>query len=179
MSSMRPSPLSWIRYDLGVRGVLLPEWRALVSSEHLREDVLAGVTVACVAVPLLLAIALASGVAPGVGLVKAIIAGVVCALFGGTRLSVSGPAAAMAVLIDEVVGEHGVGGLLVVGVACGILQLATGVFGLGRLIRFVPVPVIEGFTAGIGAIILMGQLPRAFGLPPPAHASVKILRALG
>lgn len=180
MSSMRSSPLSWIRYDLGVRGVLLPEWRALLSSEHLREDVLAGVTVACVAVPLSLAIALASGVAPGVGLVTAIIAGVVCALFGGTRLSVSGPAAAMAVLIASVVGEHGVGGLLVVGVACGILQLATGVFGLGRLIRFVPVPVIEGFTAGIGAIILMGQLPRAFGLPPPAHASpIEVLRHLG
>lgn len=180
MTSMRPSPLSWIRYDLGVRGALLPEWRTLVSPEHLREDVLAGVTVACVAVPLSLAIALASGVAPGVGLVTAIIAGIVCAFFGGTRLSVSGPAAAMAVLIAEVVGEHGVGGLLVVGVACGILQLATGIFGLGRLIRFVPVPVIEGFTAGIGAIILMGQLPRAFGLPPPSHASpVEVLKHLG
>ena len=160
-----------VRFDLGVRR-LLPEWRALVSSAHLKDDVVAGLTVACVAIPLSLAIALASGVAPAVGLVTAIVAGVVCALFGGTRLAVSGPAAAMAVLIGTLVQEHGLAALLVVGVGCGLLQILTGVLGLGRFIRLVPLPVVEGFTAGIGAIIFIGQLPRALGLPPPELSHV-------
>ena len=171
-SSTHPAPrLSRWRLDLGLRQ-LLPEWKALFSPRFLREDVLAGLTVACIAIPLSLAIALASGVPPEVGLVTAIIAGVVCALFGGTPLAVSGPAAAMAVLIANSVQQHGMGGLLVIGAVVGVLQVLTGVLGLGRLIRFVPVPVVAGFTAGIGAIILIGQLPRAFGLPPPDQSHV-------
>lgn len=133
---------------------------------------MAGLTVACVAIPLSLAIALASGVAPAVGLVTAIVAGIVCALFGGAPLQVSGPAAAMAVLVASIVQEHGPVALLVVGLGCGVLQIATGALGLGRFIRLIPVPVIEGFTAGIGAIILIGQLPRALGLPPPTQSHV-------
>jgi carbonic anhydrase len=144
------------RLDLGVKR-LLPEWRALLRREHLREDLFAGLTVACVALPLSLAIALASGAPPAAGLVSAVVAGIVCAFFGGTPLAVSGPAAAMAVLIAAVVQEHGTGGLLVVGLLCGALQLATGALGLGKIIRLVPVPVIEGFTAGIGAIILIAS----------------------
>lgn len=159
------------RWDLGARA-LLPEWRSMLSRQHLREDVVAGLTVACVAVPLSLAIALASGVTPAAGLVTAIVAGVVCAVFGGTRLGVSGPAAAMAVLVGTVVAEQGFAALLVIGVGCGVLQILTGVLRLGRFVRLVPVPVIEGFTAGIGAIILVGQLPRALGLPPPPVSHV-------
>jgi carbonic anhydrase len=155
-----------VRRDLGIRR-LLPEWRSLFSRAYLKDDLVAGITVACVGIPLSLAIALASGVAPAVGLVTAIVAGIVCALFGGTRLAVSGPAAAMAVLIATLVQEHGLPALLFVGVGCGLLQLLTGVFGLGRFVRLVPLPVVEGFTAGIGAIILLGQIPRALGLPPP------------
>jgi len=136
-----------LRIDLGVRK-LLPEWAALLSRQHLRADFVAGLTVACVAVPLSLAIALASGVAPGIGLITAIIAGIVCALFGGTPLAVSGPAAAMAVLIASVVEQHGIAGLYMVGLGCGLLQLVSGVLGLGRLVRYVPVPVVAGFTAG-------------------------------
>lgn len=138
----------------------------------LRDDALAGLTVACIAIPLSLAIALASDVPPEAGLFTAIVAGIVCAFFGGTPLAVSGPAAAMAILVASVVQSYGMGGLLFVGLVCGALQLATGVFGLGRLIRLVPVPVVEGFTAGIGAIILIGQLPRVLGLPPPAESHV-------
>ncbi|WP_373048009.1 SulP family inorganic anion transporter [Vulgatibacter sp.] len=160
-----------LRLDLGF-SQLLPQWKAMLSPRYLREDVVSGLTVACVAIPLSLAIALASGVAPEVGLVTAIVAGIACALFNGTPLAVSGPAAAMAVLIASAVENHGLGGLLVIGLVTGALQLLTGVLGLGKLIRFVPVPVIAGFTAGIGAIILVGQLPRAFGLPPPAQSHV-------
>jgi carbonic anhydrase len=160
-----------LRLDLGV-GRLVPEWRAMLSRANLKDDVVAGITVACVAIPLSLAIALASGVAPAAGLVTAIVAGIVCALFGGTRLAVSGPAAAMAVLIASLVQQYGLAALLVVGVGCGVLQLLTGVLGLGRFVRLVPLPVVEGFTAGIGAIILIGQLPRALGLPPPTQSHV-------
>jgi carbonic anhydrase len=160
-----------LRLDLGLRG-LLPEWKSMLAREGLKDDVVAGLTVACVAVPLSLAIALASGVPPAVGLVTAIVGGIVCALFGGTRLAVSGPAAAMAILVGTIVNEHGLPALLVIGVGCGLLQLLTGVLRLGRFVRLVPLPVIEGFTAGIGAIILVGQLPRALGLPPPPASHV-------
>ena len=159
------------RFDLGVRG-LLPEWRALFSREHLGADLAAGLTVACIAIPLSLAIALASGVAPAVGLVTAIVAGIVCALLGGSTLQVSGPAAAMAVLVATIVQEQGLAALLVIGVGCGALQVLTGALGLGRFVRLVPLPVIEGFTAGIGAIIIIGQLPRALGLPAPTQSHV-------
>jgi carbonic anhydrase len=157
--------------DLGLSR-LLPEWKGMLSPLWLRDDVVAGLTVACIAIPLSLAIALASGVAPEAGLVTAIVAGTVAALAGGTRLAVTGPAAAMAVLVASVVERHGAAGLLVVTLGCGGLQLLSGVFQLGRLVRFVPVPVVAGFTAGIGAIILIGQLPRALGLPPPESSHV-------
>jgi carbonic anhydrase len=165
-SSAAPARRSSLKVDLGLRS-LIPEWRALLSRKHLREDALAGVTVACIALPLSMAIALASGVKPEVGLVTAIVAGIVCALTGGTPLAVSGPAAAMAVLVASIVERHGLAGLLVTGLLAGVMQIATGALGLGRVIRFVPLPVVLGFTAGIGAVILIGQLPRALGLPPP------------
>ncbi len=155
-----------IRADLGV-GRLIPEWRSMLRPAGLADDLVAGLTVACVSIPLSLAIALASGVPPAVGLVTAIVGGIVCALFGGTRLAISGPAAAMVILVGTIVQEAGLLALLVVGLGCGLLQLLTGVFGFGRIVRLVPLPVVQGFTAGIGAIILIGQMPRALGLPAP------------
>ncbi|PCC68838.1 bifunctional SulP family inorganic anion transporter/carbonic anhydrase [Nannocystis exedens] len=174
MKRLRP------RWDLGLRSLLRHEWRPLVSRDHLRADLIAGVTVACAAVPLSLAIALASGVTPGAGLVTAIVAGVVCALFGGMPLAISGPAVAMTVLTAAIVETHGISGLMLVVCVCGVLQLVTGVFRLGRFIWFVPVPVVLGLTAGIGALVVVAQLPRALGLPPP-HAShiVDVVRHIG
>jgi len=160
-----------LRLDLGIRG-LLPDWKAMFSTKDLKGDLLAGVTVGCVAIPLSLAIALASGVAPAVGLTTAIVAGIVCALFGGTPLAVSGPAAAMAVLIASVVKSQGVAGLLIVGFGAGVLQMIAGIMGFGRFVRLIPIPVVEGFTAGIGAIIFLGQLPRALGFPHMPHAEL-------
>lgn len=146
-------------------------FKDIFSRRYLKEDVIAGLTVACVAVPLSLAIALASGVEPAIGLVTAIVAGIVCALFGGTPLSVSGPAAAMAVLLASIVKTHGVSGLLIIGLGCGLLQILFGFFGLGKFARFVPMPVIAGFTAGIGAVIFVGQMPRALGLAAPENSA--------
>jgi carbonic anhydrase len=156
-------------FNLGIP-YLLTQWKNFFSTRFLSSDLSAGITVAFIAVPLSLAIALASGVSPGAGLVTAIIAGIVCALFGGTPLAVSGPAAAMSVLIADNVETFGVEGLAVIGLIAGGMQLLCGMFGLGKLGRYVPLPVIAGFTAGIGVIILIGQLPRAFGLQPPAES---------
>lgn len=160
-----------LHLDLGIPS-LLPQWKALLSKQFFFSDLIAGTTVACVAIPLSLAIALASGVSPGTGLITAIIAGIVCALFGGTPLSVSGPAAAMAVLIADNVETFGVEALAFMCLIAGLMQLLSGIFGLGKLARFVPLPVIAGFTAGIGVIIIIGQLPRAFGLTPPPESHI-------
>lgn len=157
--------------DLGLP-YLIKEWKKFFTKNNLIADSAAGITVACIAIPLSLAIALASGVSPGVGLITAIIAGIVCALFGGTPLAVSGPAAAMTILIANNIEKFGVEALIFMTLIAGLMQLASGILGLGKLGKFVPLPVIAGFTAGIGVIILIGQLPRAFGLPPPEQSHI-------
>ena len=166
---------SLFNFDLGMRN-LFPEWKALFSRKYFYEDFIAGITVAFVAIPLSLAIALASGVTPGMALVTAIVAGIVCALFGSAPLSISGPAAAMAVLISASVESFGITGLVLITFSAGCMQLLSGVFGIGRLARYVPLPVIAGFTAGIGVIIIMEQLPRAIGLlPAPESDKFRVL----
>jgi len=160
-----------MRPGLGL-GELLPHWKALFSSRHLKGDVLAGLRVAAVAVPLSLAMGLASGVSPEIGLLSAMIAGVVCALFGGTSLLISGPAAALAVLIASAVEQYGLGGLIIIGLGVGVLQVLTGLLGFGRVIRAVPMPVVSGFTAGIGTVLLIWQLPRALGVSHPSESHV-------
>lgn len=158
-------------FTLGIPS-LLSSWRNLFSKEFLFADTMAGLTVAFIAIPLSLAIALASGVSAGAGLITAIVAGIVCALFGGTPLAVSGPAAAMAVIIADNVEWYGVEGVILICLVAGLMQLVSGALGIGRYARYVPLPVIAGFTAGIGAIIFIGQLPRAFGLQPPPESHV-------
>jgi carbonic anhydrase len=144
----------------------------MFSPSTLFADTLAGLTVSFIAIPLSLAIALASGVSPGAGLITAIIAGIICALFGGTPLAVSGPAAAMAVLVGDNVEKFGIEGLVLICLIAGLMQLISGILGWGKFARYVPLPVIAGFTAGIGAIIFIGQLPRAFGLEPPPESHI-------
>lgn len=163
--------LSDLNLNLGIPR-LLPAWKNLFSADHFMSDLIAGITVAFIAIPLSLAIALASGVSPGVGLITAIVAGIVCALFGGTPLAVSGPAAAMTIVIADIVEKFGLTSLIFIGGLAGLMQLTSGVLGLGRFGKFVPLPVIAGFTAGIGVIILIGQLPRAFGLMPPPESDI-------
>lgn len=163
--------LNNVKYNLGLP-TLLVAWKNFFNPKYLLEDISAGATVAFIAIPLSLAIALASGVQPEVGLVTAIVAGIVCAMFGGTPLSVCGPAAAMCILIADIVEKFGVPSLMLIGMLAGFMQLLSGVLGIGRLANYVPLPVISGFTAGIGVIILIGQLPRAFGLLPPAESNI-------
>jgi SulP family sulfate permease len=126
-------------------------------------DALAGIAVAMVALPLSLAIAKASGVGPVVGLITAIIGGIAVALFGGCRLQVSGPAAAMTFLVSEIVAKYGMSGLVASTLIAAFLQLLAGALRLGRLMQLIPRPVIAGFLSGIGLTILCTQLPVVLG----------------
>jgi carbonic anhydrase len=160
---------SWLNFDFNY---FVNELKPMFKKQYLRDDIFAGLTVACVAIPLSLAVAMASHLEPGVGLISAIIGSIIAAFFGGTRLAVTGPAAAMAVLIASCVETFGVAGLLVIGLICGFLQLIVGLLGLGRFAKLVPLPVISAFTAGIGFIIFIGQLPKALQLPAPDQNDV-------
>lgn len=160
-----------LKWDLGAKQ-LLPTWKAFFATRFLKEDVKAGILVGATAIPLSLAIGLGSKVEPGLGLVSAIVAGVVCAFFGGSRLIIRGPANSMLVIMAVIIERTGLSGLAFVGLICGVTQILFGMFGLGRFVRYVPLPLIAGFTAGIGVIIFVGQLPRALGLPVPADGDV-------
>src|SRR4051794_26059137 len=134
------------------------------SKDDLRADVLAGLVVGVVALPLSMALAIASGVAPQYGLYTAIVAGIVCALLGGTRCQVTGPTAAFVVILVPIVTKFGVGGLLMAGLLAGILLIGMGAARLGSLIQYIPHPVTTGFTAGIAVVIATIQLKDFFGL---------------
>ncbi|MCU1283292.1 MAG: ychM [bacterium] len=129
-----------------------------------RADLMAGLVVGVVALPLSMALAIASGVPPQHGLYTAIIAGVVCALLGGTRCQVTGPTAAFVVILVPIVTKFGFGGLLVAGLMAGVILLAMGALKLGNLIQYIPHPVTTGFTAGIAVVIGTIQLKDFFGL---------------
>ncbi|MCK5769408.1 C4-dicarboxylic acid transporter DauA [Algiphilus sp.] len=129
-----------------------------------RRDALAGITVGMVAVPLSMALAIATGVPPQHGLYTAIVAGAVAALAGGSRFNVTGPTAAFVVILFPIVAEHGLGGLLIATLMAGCILVALGLGGMGRLIQFVPYPVVLGFTSGIALVIAALQIPQFIGL---------------
>ncbi|QMU21266.1 SulP family inorganic anion transporter [Gordonia rubripertincta] len=133
-----------------------------------KTDILAGVTVGIVALPLALAFGISSGVGAAAGLITAVVAGLVAAVFGGSHVQVSGPTGAMAVILAPIVAEHGLSSIAMVTVLAGLLVLIAGVLGLGRAVTFIPWPVIEGFTLGIAAIIFLQQVPAAFNTAAPA-----------
>ncbi|MEY8841452.1 SulP family inorganic anion transporter [Cribrihabitans sp. XS_ASV171] len=128
------------------------------------QDTLAGITVAMVALPLSLAIAIASGADPAKGLVTAIVAGFLISLLGGSRVQIGGPTGAFIVVVYGVIAEHGYHGLLIATMMAGLILLIGGVLRAGNLIRLVPEPVINGFTIGIAIIIATSQLKDIFGL---------------
>lgn len=128
-----------------------------------RRDVLAGITVGIVALPLALAFGITSGLGAAAGLVTAIVAGTLAAIFGGSNLQVSGPTGAMTVVLVPIVAHYGVNGVLVVGLMAGVLLVVMAFAGAGRYVKFVPLPVIEGFTLGIAVIIALQQIPPALG----------------
>jgi sulfate permease, SulP family len=133
---------------------------------ELRADVLAGLVVGVVALPLSMALAIASGAPPQHGLYTAIVAGAVCALFGGSRVVVSGPTAAFVVILAPIAERFGLEGLVLASGLAGLILIAMGLLRLGQLIQFVPYPVTTGFTAGIGLVIASLQLKDFLGLTP-------------
>ncbi|MEV4765266.1 SulP family inorganic anion transporter [Micromonospora chokoriensis] len=144
---------------------LLPgraDWTAVRRSP--RRDLLAGLTVAVVALPLALAFGVTSGLGAQAGLVTAVIAGAVAAVFGGSNLQVSGPTGAMTVVLVPVVQQFGATGVLMVGAMAGLVLIALAVARLGRYVRYLPTPVLEGFTAGIAVVIALQQVPAALGV---------------
>ncbi|WP_395638303.1 SulP family inorganic anion transporter [Pseudolysinimonas sp.] len=134
-----------------------------------RRDLLAGLTVGIVALPLALGFGISSGAGAEAGLITAIVAGVVAAVFGGSNVQVSGPTGAMVVVLAPIVAMHGVGAVAIVSLLAGVIVLGAGVLRLGRAVSMIPWPVIEGFTLGIAVIIFLQQVPALTG--SATHAS--------
>jgi SulP family sulfate permease len=133
-------------------------------SRTFRADVLAGLTVAIVALPLAMALGVASGASPDKGLVTAVIAGFLISALGGSRTQVGGPTGAFVVVIFNVIAQHGYDGLLIATSMAGVILFIAGIARLGQLIKFIPHPVVTGFTAGIAVIIASSQVKDFLGL---------------
>jgi SulP family sulfate permease len=140
-------------------------------------DAIAGVTVALVALPLSIAIAIASGATPRAGLVTAIIGGFLISLLGGSRVQIGGPTGAFIVVVAGVIQQYGFDGLLLATLLAGIILVAAGLVGAGRFVALVPEAVIEGFTVGIALIIAVSQLKDLFGLSA-AHVPADLVHGL-
>ncbi|WP_442943046.1 SulP family inorganic anion transporter [Nocardia sp. NBC_01503] len=147
---------------------LLPnwaEWRPAVRAPG--ADLLSGLIVALVALPLALGFGISSGMGAAAGLATAVVAGAVAAVFGGSRFQVSGPTGAMTVVLVPIFHRFGGSGVLAVGLLAGLVLVVLAIAGVGRAVRYMPAPVIEGFTAGIAVVIALQQFPAALGI---AHA---------
>lgn len=144
-----------------------------------RTDALAGLTVAIVALPLSMAIAIASGASPERGLYTAIIGGFLISLLGGSRYQIGGPAGAFIVIVAAIIEKHGFDGLLLATIMAGVMMIGLGMFRLGTLIRYIPEPVIIGFTAGIAVIIFVSQLRDILGLTLAGKEPAALLPKLG
>ncbi|WP_433511625.1 SulP family inorganic anion transporter [Nonomuraea sp. CA-143628] len=158
-----------------VRAVL-PERRELAAiGRHPRRDLLAGLTVAIVALPLALGFGISSGMGAAAGLATAVIAGALAAVFGGSALQVSGPTGAMTVVLVPIVHTYGASGVLTVGMLAGLMLIALALARAGRYMALVPAPVVEGFTIGIACVIGLQQIPSALGVPTPEGEKVLLV----
>jgi SulP family sulfate permease len=131
---------------------------------RLRADALAGLTVAIIALPLAMALGIASGASPDKGLVTAVVAGALVSALGGSRVQIGGPTGAFVVVVFNVIAAHGYDGLVLATIMAGLILIVAGYAGAGRIIRYIPHPVITGFTAGIAVIIASSQIKDFLGL---------------
>lgn len=152
----------WLLTSVSRTARLVPR-RSDWAHARVGRDLSAGLMVGLIALPLALGFGVSSGMGAGAGLVTAIVAGAVAAVFGGSRVQVSGPTGAMTVVLVPIIAAYGPDGVLVVGLLAGVILIGLGYVGAGRFIRYVPVPVVEGFTVGIAVIIALQQLPAALG----------------
>lgn len=134
------------------------------SKQQFIKDIIAGVIVAIIALPLSIALALASGVGPEQGIYTAIVAGFLISFFGGSRVQIAGPTAAFATIVAGIVARNGMDGLIMATIIAGVLLILMGLFRVGALIKFIPYTIVTGFTAGIAVTIVIGQFKDFFGL---------------
>lgn len=157
---------------------LLPQRADYAGLRHSwRSDVLAGGTVGVVALPLALAFGITTGLGAEAGLITAIVAGIVAAIFGGSSVQVSGPTGAMTVVLVPVVARYGADAVLVVSLMAGGLVVLAALLRMGRYLAYVPWPVVEGFTVGIATIIFLQQIPAAIGVAKPDGENTAIVAA--
>src|SRR5438874_7731336 len=155
---------------------LVTIFREGCSAADLRADAVAGLTVAIVALPLAMALGIASGASPREGLVTAIVAGLLISALGGSRVQIGGPTGAFVVIVAGVIATHGFDGLILATLMAGIILIVAGYAGVGRLMRYVPMPVVTVFTVGIAVIIASSQVGDFLGLsagPVPAEFVAK------
>ncbi|KND26247.1 SulP family inorganic anion transporter [Streptomyces stelliscabiei] len=158
-----------------VRSLLPARADLALMARNPRRDLLAGLTVAIVALPLALGFGVSSGLGAEAGLATAVVAGALAALFGGSNLQVSGPTGAMTVVLVPIVARYGPGGVLTVGLMAGVLLVALAFLKAGRYMRYIPAPVVEGFTLGIACVIALQQLPNALGVAKPEGDKVLVV----
>ncbi len=149
------------------------------SAKAFSNDLMAGLTVAAVALPLALAFGVSSGATAASGLMTAIIAGCLIAALGGAFYQISGPTGAMAAILISVVSQYGMQGVFVATALAGVILIAAGIFRLGRLTAYIPMPVITGFTSGIAVIIAAGQIDNFFGVTSQGGSLVEKLMSYG
>lgn len=148
---------------------LFTVWREDYGFAALRADAISGLTVAIVALPLSMAIAIASGTTPDRGLYTAIVGGFLVSLLGGSRFQIGGPAGAFIVLVAATIDRHGIGGLILATMLAGLFLITAGFLRLGTYVKFVPYPVTVGFTAGIAIIIFASQIKDLLGMTLAGH----------
>ena len=134
------------------------------SKELFMADLMAGIIVGIVALPLAIAFGIASGVSPEKGIITAIIAGFIISLLGGSKVQIGGPTGAFIVIIYGIIQQYGEAGLIVATLMAGVILILLGVFKLGAVIKFIPYPIIVGFTSGIAVTIFTTQIADVFGL---------------
>jgi sulfate permease, SulP family len=160
LPSQRPSRTDWAQFT----PKLVTAFREGYGLAQFRADAVAGLTVAVIALPLAMALGIASGASPDKGLLTAIVAGFFISFLGGSRTQIGGPTGAFVVVVFNVIAAHGYDGLVLATLMAGIILIVAGYAGAGRVIRYVPHPVITGFTAGIAVIIASSQLNDFLGL---------------
>lgn len=150
------------------------------TKEQFLKDIISGIIVAIIALPLSIALALASGVSPEQGIYTAIIAGFLISFLGGSRVQIAGPTAAFATIVAGIVASKGMDGLILATILAGIILVAMGLLRLGNLIKYIPYTITTGFTAGIAVTIAIGQLKDFLGLTYPAGTvTIETMEKLG
>jgi Sulfate permease and related transporters (MFS superfamily) len=157
-------------FEVVMIAILEAQQAGLLRIKNWLPNLIAGVIVGVVALPLAMAFAIASGVKPEQGLYTSMIAGVAVSLFGGSRLQIAGPTGAFIVILAGITAKYGISGLQLATLMAGVMLMLMGFSKLGSIIKFIPAPVIVGFTSGIGVIIWVGQWQDFFGLPPVSGA---------